>query len=705
MTEQHQSRTDRHLTVFTPYYRANTPERQAELDLCLRNNLACPAIDRLVLLIDDGHVPPVRNSRLEVRRIQARPSYRDWVEMSQELPAGHISLLANSDIYFDDSLEGVHLALQGPLRFLALSRYEKQGDQYTPHPNPKWSQDVWGLRVGSHLPDSMMKALEIPLGVPRCDNKVAYLFAIRGWAIHNPQSYVRSVHVHETQQRGYDKKADLTVMGGVAYVQPATELDAASRLDFDIWARNVKQIASVKLNPSLDNWLREAEGTASASLAQKRPNDPLPRNSLLPTPAKPTAVCSAPDGPAQVSQALAEGEAVFVSGLRFKVYRLGGRFMAVDSLSPAAAQWMEAPWGNHEVAEHAEALLAAFVPPVVDTPTLRIKDRPESEHDCHFWQYPAATERQAYENHVAIARGANVDASSRIVHTYLGLPWATYIDKKHLPDEVARQVSLRLRGLRRLVEQLGYALRVHTVCQQIHWRRLIQTFKDIGVTDLHLSHAETGLDLRNEAPTLRVHSWPLFAPNIEVPERRVGLTIAKPPQHKRYLATFVGAHMKHYRSDVRVKLAELARESCRSDVLVELGETWHFNQTVYQEQVQHRPLIAAQAEALAQSARRYNELLSDSVFSLCPEGAGPNTLRLWESLATGAIPVVFAPKWRPPQALGGEGDLQSCAVFVAGSVDASLFTRLAAISQAERERMQLAGVSLYERWKRRTAFG
>jgi hypothetical protein len=35
-------------------------------------------------------------------------------------------------------------------------------------------------------------------------------------------------------------------------------------------------------------------------------------------------------------------------------------------------------------------------------------------------------------------------------------------------------------------------------------------------------------------------------------------------------------------------------------------------------------------------------VLSDSRFALCPAGSGPNTLRLWESLAIGSVPVVLS---------------------------------------------------------------
>ncbi len=632
------------ITVFTPYFAARTPERQAELDLCLHMNLQCDAVTRLVLLVDDGHQPPMTHPKLTVRAMPGRPSYLQWIEISAELPPGGASILANTDIYFDDSLRRVHETLVSPQRFIALSRFEKLGTELKPHPNPRWSQDVWGLRTGQSLPAPLLKALDIPLGVPRCDNKIAYLFAVHGWTVHNPMAFVQSVHVHETQQRSYDKQTDMTVMGGVAYVDPSETLETPSALEFDVWARNTRLVKSVKLNFSMDRWLAQASEEVAAAGTSVAPNPALALDAA--------PVCLPVDDFSAIGRALSTGEVAYAFRGRFKVYRLDGRYMAVDSLSPAQAQWLRPALATGEgLVLDAPTLLAAFVPPVVDTAPIAIGLRPTDKADCHFWQYPAATERQAWENHLGIARGANIDTAARLVHTYLGLPWATYIDKKQLPDEVLKFNGLRLSGLHEVARALGFDLRVHTVCQQIHWRRLIDTFQQLGVTDLHLSHATTDIDPIREGWALRIHSWPLFAPNIEVPERRVGLTIGKPVEQKRYLASFIGAHMPHYRSDVRVRLFEAAKASGRDDILVDLGDEWHFNKTVYREQAQHQLLAEAETATLERATQRYNEVLSDSVFSLCPEGAGPNTLRVWEALAVGSVPIVFSEKWRPPRAL------------------------------------------------------
>jgi hypothetical protein len=689
------------ITVFTPYYAASTAERQAELDLCLERNLACTAIDQLVLLIDDGHAPPFEHAKLRIVEIDARPTYADWARLTRKFAAHGVSVLANSDIYFDESLLSIRQCITGPEKFLALSRYDKQGDNFVAHPNAKWSQDVWAVHTQASLPPALLNALDdVPLGVPRCDNKVAYLFCVRGWQVYNPLHHLRSIHVHETQQRNYDKKSDLTVVGSVAYVHPSPTLGEPSQLEVDVWARGSKAITGVSLNRSLDNWFEQARnGSAAALRTSDAPGVVAPTVSGPITRSKSGAAASVP--PIELNRVIGSAEVTYRDALgRFHLYRNEGKLLAVDRLDLANTRTI----AHRGQALTPELLLSAFIPPVFSTKPITIADRPLSPTDHHFWQYPAATERQALLNHMPIREGANVDAVSRTVHTYLGLPWATYIDKQHLPDEVLAYVVPRIMGLRRLAEEHGYRLAVHSVCQQIYWRRFVEIFATCGITDLHISHALRSLDPKGEGLPFCIHSWPLIAPNVEDPSRNAGLVVGKPLQEKKYFASFIGAHMPHYRSDIRPRLLEAAKASGRRDVVVDLGSEWHFNKVVYQEQVKSLQLTGDENAKQLASARRYNEMLSDSIFSLCPEGAGPNTLRVGESLAAGSIPVILADDWLPPQPTSGEPDLESCCVFVPMRDVAETFARLSAIPRTRLETMQRLCIQHYGAARQRTCF-
>ena len=265
--------------------------------------------------------------------------------------------------------------------------------------------------------------------------------------------------------------------------------------------------------------------------------------------------------------------------------------------------------------------------------------------DSMFWQFPCRTEAAAWEQHRALAE-AVYDGSA--IHVYLGLPWATWLDQRRndaSQHQARRELMLqrvRLSGFRRALAEIGAELRVHTVCQHVNWREMLPTWRTLGVTDAWLSHAPGDDDVPLHKGVM-LHPWRLFAVNVEDRSRAIGLRIGTDPAEKSLLASFVGAHADHYLSDVRLRLKVFADEP---GFHIKVTEKWHFEDVVYGHQVDRRPLVSSyQVDA---SVRRYNELLSDSVFSLCPAGAGANTLRLWESLAVGSVPVVLGPMPKMP---------------------------------------------------------
>ncbi len=50
-----------------------------------------------------------------------------------------------------------------------------------------------------------------------------------------------------------------------------------------------------------------------------------------------------------------------------------------------------------------------------------------------------------------------------------------------------------------------------------------------------------------------------------------------------------------------------------------------------------------------QQEYEYEQILSRSRFSLCPRGSNPNSVRFWESLAAGAIPVLISDNYKLPE--------------------------------------------------------
>src|SRR5690606_39210646 len=99
-------------------------------------------------------------------------------------------------------------------------------------------------------------------------------------------------------------------------------------------------------------------------------------------------------------------------------------------------------------------------------------------------------------------------------------------------------------------------------------------------------------------------------------------------------------HKPHYLSDIRLKLNAFEHEE--GFLIRVTTDNWYFEKVVYEHQVLNKLLPATYT--IDSTVSDYNRVLCDSVFALCPAGAGPNTLRFWEALAVGAIPVLLGEK-------------------------------------------------------------
>ncbi len=350
-----------------------------------------------------------------------------------------------------------------------------------------------------------------------------------------------------------------------------------------------------------------------------------------------------------------------------------------------------------------------FVPPALSAACADVTDRPAAADDPLFWQFPCRTEGAAWDCHAALDQPGGTGDE---LHLYVGLPWATWIDKErkqawgsdrgHAAARQWRLVGVRLSGLHGALAGLGQRLRVHTVCQHIYWQDLLPRWRQLGVTDLWLAHCPapgTPAAAAAQAAGMQVHPWRLFAVNVEDPARTSGLLLGRDAAERPLLASFVGAHADHYLSDIRLRLRALADAP---DVVVRVTGRWHFEDVVYRHQVQGE---MATAPAADDTVHGYNALLSDSVFSLCPAGAGANTLRLWESLASGAIPVMLG-DW-PQMPAGGSLpplDWDAAVLRVRTEELPGLLDRLRAMPLGERRQRQQRGMALFAQVQQQTCF-
>jgi hypothetical protein len=231
-----------------------------------------------------------------------------------------------------------------------------------------------------------------------------------------------------------------------------------------------------------------------------------------------------------------------------------------------------------------------------------------------FWQYPVTTEKSFYDQ--------NKDNEN-----YLGMPWATIIDKR-----VNLNILYKL-----LRPHLNPNKQYFTCCQHISFRNLIPLFKMLNIYTLYTSHKILN---ENKLSDIQLRPCPLYAVNIEDSTRNNTFANTDFISLKRiFLYTFQGAYQPtDYLSDIRDRIFNM--EHPKNCFVKNIGD-WHFNNVVYNSK-QNINNELNETSVDNNRTQAYNKLLLQSRFSLCPSGSGPNSIRFWESLAIGSIPILLS---------------------------------------------------------------
>lgn len=230
-----------------------------------------------------------------------------------------------------------------------------------------------------------------------------------------------------------------------------------------------------------------------------------------------------------------------------------------------------------------------------------------------FWQYPVITEKTFYEQ-------------NKHDPYFLGLPWATVIDKN---------TGLDIEYIRKHL----YQRKTYTCCQHIHFRRLIPLLKKLNVTTLYTPHKQLGEDI---IEGIRLLACPLYAKVVEDdPEYFTNLDEYK----EKYLYSFKGGWQNGYMSDIRLRIFNMEHpDNC----YIENTGEWHFNSIVYSKK-QNKEEHYNEDYIHSKRETDYKHLLKKSRYTLCPSGSGPNSIRFWEALGSGSIPIILSDKMTLPE--------------------------------------------------------
>lgn len=261
----------------------------------------------------------------------------------------------------------------------------------------------------------------------------------------------------------------------------------------------------------------------------------------------------------------------------------------------------------------------------------------------YFDQDPVTTEFEAYR----LLKEKPLDSDVN----YLAVPWAYLINKNRLS-------SITLKRKKR---------RGFSVCQHAYYKTIIPVLLNLAIDTLFTPHVDM------DHKELRVLPFP-----------HVAVNGAPPSACKDVLYSFLGVDSTSAMgSDVRRKIFTMSHVS---GAVVKERKQWHWNL----QNSWGRMFLRTQLK----EKNEYQDILSRSRFSLCPRGVGTSTIRFWESLKAGAIPVVISDRFRLPNSF----DWSQCVVHVPEKRVLEFPEILNNISWDQEEQMKKACLEAYQQF-------
>ncbi len=234
-----------------------------------------------------------------------------------------------------------------------------------------------------------------------------------------------------------------------------------------------------------------------------------------------------------------------------------------------------------------------------------------------FWQYPAITEQTFYEQ-------------NKENDNYLGIPWATLIDKRNSID------FNYIVHLIKINQQPNVTY--YTCCQHIIFHILVPIWKFLNITVVYISHKIISIDAIDG---IELKPCPLYAVNVENFKLSNNVDSIK----RDILYSFVGAYRPDYLTGIRLAIFNMKHPE---NTNIKNTGDWHYNKLVYHpsQNVNHDMNINQEH---IDKTNSYNEILLRSRFTLAPSGTGPNSIRFWEALGAGSIPILLADTLELPE--------------------------------------------------------
>jgi len=194
---------------------------------------------------------------------------------------------------------------------------------------------------------------------------------------------------------------------------------------------------------------------------------------------------------------------------------------------------------------------------------------------------------------------------------YIALPWTQILNSGWLDFPNKKDTNYYFQEISKMtIEQDNN----FTICQHDNYCRLTDIFRHLKInkvfTPLHNKNFKTN----------GIEYIPLAFTNSFDFEKKI----------KDILFSFVGASTTHY-----------IRENMKNKIFG--------TNIIYRDGYHVESRSLKDSNFRKKEENEYRDILERSRFSLCPRGSSPSSVRFWESLAAGAIPILISDDWELPE--------------------------------------------------------
>lgn len=232
--------------LFLTYWSSPDVVRNKEVLDTININIKSGLFTNIHIFTEEDSKQDLKFNEINVKVIVgSRKTYQDIFNYSNELYSSNnnINILANSDIEFDSSINLTENMSKED--FLALTRHNRVTNdlEYSFLTEYSDSQDVWIWRGHNSLLEC-----NFYLGVPGCDNKIAFHVFTQGYHIRNPSKSIKIYHNHLTESRpGSSKSLNMRVERPYVYLKPT------------FWGEKYEALAEVQHTKNEHRRIKEGE--------------------------------------------------------------------------------------------------------------------------------------------------------------------------------------------------------------------------------------------------------------------------------------------------------------------------------------------------------------------------------------------------------------------------------------------------------------